>query len=73
MQILFYKINVNPFPHGWVKQIIKQAGTELGQAQLKLELELIFTWSKFCCIKLIDINTTGYFNCHKQVPTTKYK
>ena len=38
----------------------KQAGTELGQAQLKLELELSFIWFKSCCIKLIDINTTGY-------------
>ena len=44
--------------------IEEQAGTELGQAQLKLELDLSFTWSKFCCIKLIDINTTGFFDCH---------
>ena len=43
---------------------LKQAGTELGQAQLKLELELSFTWFKSCYIKLIDINTTGYFDCH---------
>ena len=44
----------------------QQAGAELGQAQLKLELELelSFTWFKFCCIKLIDKNTTGYFDCH---------
>ena len=39
-------------------------GTELGQAQLKLELELSFTWFKFCCIKLIDKNTTGCFESH---------
>ena len=43
--------------------ILKQqagAGAELGQAQLKLELELSFT----CCIKLINKNTAGYFDCH---------
>ena len=33
-----------------------QAGAELGQAQLKLELELSFTWFKICCIKLINKN-----------------
>ena len=38
----------------------KQAGAELGQAQLKLELELSLT----CCIKLINKNTAGYFDCH---------
>ena len=32
---------------------MKQAGAELGQAQLKLELELSFTWFKICFIKLI--------------------
>ena len=42
----------------------KQAGAELGQAQLKLELELSFTWFKICCIKLINKNTAGYFDCH---------
>ena len=41
----------------------RQAGAALGQAQLKLELELSFTWFKFCGIKLIDKNTTGYFDC----------
>ena len=49
---------------GEVANMTKQAGTELGQAQLKLELELSFTWFKFCWIKLNDINTTGYFDCH---------
>ena len=43
---------------------IKQAGAELYQAQLKLELELSFTWLEFCCIKLTDKNATGYFDCH---------
>ena len=33
----------------------KQAGTVLGQAQLKLELELYFTKFKICWIKLIQI------------------
>ena len=33
----------------------KQAGTVLGQAQLKLELELYFTSLKICCIKLIKL------------------
>ena len=33
----------------------KQAGTVLGQAQLKLELELYFTSFKICCIKLIKL------------------
>ena len=42
----------------------KQAGIELGQAQLKLELELSFTWFKTGWIKLINKNTTGYFDCH---------
>ena len=42
----------------------EQAGAELGQAQLKLELELSFTWFKFCCIQFIDKNTTDYFDCH---------
>ena len=42
----------------------EQAGAELGQAQLKLELELSFTWFKICCAKLIDKNSNGYFDCH---------
>ena len=33
----------------------RQAGTVLGQAQLKLELELYFTSFKICCIKLIKL------------------
>ena len=33
----------------------KQAGTVLGQAQLKLELELCFTSFNICCIKLIKL------------------
>ena len=46
-------------PIEWVRQsqvkkqlIIKQAGVELGQAQLKLELG--FTSIKICCIELIN-------------------
>ena len=42
----------------WQKD--KQAGAELGQAQLKLELELSFTWFKMFCIKLIYKTTTKY-------------
>ena len=34
---------------------MKQAGTVLGQAQLKLELELYFTSFKICCIELIKL------------------
>ena len=34
----------------------EQAGVLLCQAQLKLELELSFTWFKICCIKLINKN-----------------
>ena len=37
----------------------EQAGAELGQAQLKLEPELSFTW-----FKIFNKNTTGYFDCH---------
>ena len=33
----------------------QQAGTVLGQAQLKLELELYFTSLKIGCIKLIKL------------------
>ena len=33
----------------------KQAGTVLGQAQLKLELELHFTSFTICCIKWITL------------------
>ena len=43
--------------------INEQAGAELGQAQLKLELELSFTWFKFFCIKLIKKKAAGYFDC----------
>ena len=32
-----------------------QAGTVLGQAQLKLELELYLTSFKICCIELIKL------------------
>ena len=45
-------------------QCKKHAGAELGQAQLKLELELSFTWFQIFCIKLINKNTAGYFDCH---------
>ena len=34
---------------------ILQAGTVLGQAQLKLELELCFTLFKICCIKPVRL------------------
>ena len=34
---------------------MKQAGAELGQAQLKLELELCFTSFEICCIKLVRL------------------
>ena len=33
----------------------EQAGAELGQAQLKLELELCFTSFEICCIKLVRL------------------
>ena len=33
----------------------EQAGTVLGQAHLKLELELYFTSFNICCIKLIQL------------------
>ena len=33
--------------------ILKQAGAELGQAQLQLELGLGFTFIKVCCITLM--------------------
>ena len=36
------------------------AGAEQGQAQLKLELVLSFTWFKMFCIKLIYKTTTKY-------------
>ena len=32
---------------------MEQAGAELRQTQLKLELELSLTWLKICCDKLI--------------------
>ena len=32
----------------------EQAGALLGQAQLKLEVELSFTWFNICCIKVIN-------------------
>ena len=35
--------------------IVKQAGAELGQAQLKLELELCFTSFEICCINLFRL------------------
>ena len=47
-----------------VQKLLEQAGAELGQAQLKLELELSFTWFKICWIKLINKNTDGYFDSH---------
>ena len=52
----------------FVNKSYEQAGAELGQAQLKLELELSFTWFKIFCIKSINKNTDGYFDCHWQVP-----
>ena len=41
----------------------KQAGTYLGQTQLKLELELGFTKFKICCIEIINKDATGNFDC----------
>ena len=38
---------------------VKQAGTVLGQGQLKLELELYFTSFKICCIKLVKLVKLG--------------
>ena len=40
----------------------KQAGAELGQAQIKLKVSS--NRFKICCIKLINKNTAGYFDCH---------
>ena len=37
------------------KNNLEQAGTVLGQAQLKLELKLYFTSFKMCCIKLVKL------------------
>ena len=42
----------------------KQAGAEVGQTQLKQELELSFTWFKIFGIKLNNKNTAGYFDCN---------
>ena len=36
-------------------KLLKQAGTVLGQAQLKLELEIHFTTFKICRIKLVKL------------------
>ena len=36
-------------------QNYRQAGAEVGQAQLKLELELCFTSFEICCIKLVRL------------------
>ena len=33
----------------------RQAGAEVGQVQLKLELELCFTSFEICCIKLVRL------------------
>ena len=43
------------FLHILSKKIGKQAWTVLGQAQLKLELELYFTSFKICSMKLIQL------------------
>ena len=43
----------------------KQAGAELGQAQLKLELKLGFTEFKICCIELINKYNTCNFDCQQ--------
>ena len=40
-------------------RILEQAGAELGQAQLKLELEIYFTPFKICCMKLIKLVKLG--------------
>ena len=69
--MLWHPLEVN-YPDQLIS-LRKQAGAELGQAQLKLELELSFTWFEICCIKLINKNTAGYIDYHYQVPTTKHK
>ena len=43
--------------------IIKQAGTELGQAQIKMGIDCI----QNCCIKQAKYNT-GLFGCHQPKP-----
>ena len=60
----FWNFNIFNVLKTFCKNKAKQAGAELGQAQLKLELELSFAWSKIFCIKLINKNTAGYFDCH---------
>ena len=47
----------------------KQAGPELGKAQLKLELG--FTSFKICCIESIHIKTCDYFDRHQPLPAVK--
>ena len=42
----------------------EQSGALLGQAQLKLELELSITLFNICRIKVINKNTAGFFGCH---------
>ena len=44
---------LNMFIHKYVIHKIKQAGAELGQAQLKLGLDftLIFCWIQFCRVE----------------------
>ena len=37
------------------KKRVQQAGTILGQAHLKLKLELCFTLLKISCVKLIEL------------------
>ena len=41
-----------------MEDCIREAGAELGQAQLKLELELSFTLFMIFCIKLFEKNDT---------------
>ena len=47
----------------------KQAGAELGQAQLKLDLEMVLT---SCYIKFILKNIASNFYYHHPLPTTEH-
>ena len=49
-----FETKVHKIEKYYQKRFIKQAGAKLGQAQLKLEMELCSFWFKICCIKLIN-------------------
>ena len=56
---MFPPINTVLFSDLKCNKLIKQAGTVLDQAQLKLELELYFTSFKIFCIKLVKLVKLG--------------